>query len=260
MNKKKLKILFLDILTDNPELEREIDKKIYNGGTYADAIRIVLDLDKNQFIYRNASSGKLPNPRNYSAIVMGGSVTDPIEGQEKPWMKKVYNFIKIASNQKIPILGICGGLQFTVRALGGEVIYNPKGRNFGNSTTKLTQDGKQDLLFQGLPDKIIVQSSHKCIAKNLKAEWKLLASSDKSPFDAIAIGDNIRLVQFHPEMLTKHIKALAKMRKKALIEEGFITPKEFAKFLKSIKDTSKIGRMIASNFIKYFVVEVFSNP
>lgn len=252
---KKLMILFLDILTDDPKLEREIDKKIYNGSTYADVIRSVLGLDKKQFIYRDASSEKLPNPKDYSAIVMGGSVMDPIEGQEKLWMKKVYNFIKEASSQKIPILGICGGLQFTVRALGGEVIYNPQGRNFGNSTTKLTEEGKQDLLFRGLPNKITVQSSHKCIAKNLKPEWKLLASSDKSPFDAIAIGDNIRLVQFHPEMLTRHIKALAKMRKKALIKEGFITPKEFTKFLESIKDTSKVGRMIAGNFIKYFVVD-----
>ncbi len=251
---KQLRILFLDILTDNKELKKDIEKKVYGGNTYAKEMMGVFDLDKKQFITIDASRGKLPNPTKYSAVIMGGSVKDPIKGQEKLWMKKVYKFIKKASSQKIPILGICGGLQFTVRALGGEVIYNPKGRNFGNSTTKLTRDGKQDLLFRGLPGKIIVQSSHKCIAKNLKPEWKLLASSDKSPFDAIAIGDNIRLVQFHPEMLTRHIKALAKMRKKALVEEGF-TPKEFTKFLKSIKDTSKVGRMIAGNFIKYFVAD-----
>jgi len=247
---KKIKILFLDILTDNNELRKEIEGKIYGGGTYAEEMRKALGLGKNQFFAFDASRGKLPNPRDYSAIISGGSVKDPVRGQEKPWMRRVYKFIRQIQKDKIPFLGICGGLQFAVRALGGEVIYNPRGRNFGNSTTQLAPEGKGDPLFEGLPGKFIVKSSHKCIAKELKPGWRLLASSKKSPFDAIAIGDNIRLTQFHPEMSVKQIKALAKMRKKILVAEGFVTEKEFPKFLKSIKDTNKMGRKILSNFVK----------
>src|SRR3989338_6728448 len=146
---KKLKIFFLDILNDNKYLRKEIEQKVYFGGTYAEAMRKAFDLRKDQFITKDASRGLLPNPAKYSAIVMGGSVKDPVKGQEKPWMIKVYKFIRLAENKQIPILVICGGLQFTVKALGGEVVYNRKGRNFRSAITQLTSAGKRDLLFKG---------------------------------------------------------------------------------------------------------------
>ena len=108
------------------------------------------------------------------------------------------------------------------------------------------------MLFKGLPKKFFVQSSHKCIAQELKSGWRLLGSSRMSPLDAIAIGNNIRLVQFHPEMRAKNARLLAKMRKKALIEEGFTTEKDFPKLLKSFKDTSSFGKKILKNFLVYF--------
>lgn len=249
---KKLKILFLDILTDNKYLRKEIEQKVYSGGTYAEAMRKAFGLSKKQFITKDASKGTLPDPDKYSAIVMGGSVKDPIKGQEKLWMKKVYQFIRLAKNKKVPILGICGGLQFTIKALGGEVIRNPRGRNFGNSVTKLTSDGRKDALFEDLPQEVTVKSSHRCIARSLRPGWRLLASSAKSPFDAIAIGDNIRLLQFHPEMRVKNARALARMRKDVLVAEGFVRQEDFQKFIKSFKDTSRVGRKILSNFLKHF--------
>ena len=198
MSKKTKKILFLDILTDNKYLRKEIEQKVYGGKTYAEEMRQAFGLKSSQFISKDASRGKLPNPKDYLAIVMGGSVKDPVKRQEKPWMFRVYKLIKLAQRQNVPILGICGGLQFTVKALGGTVIYNPKGRNFESAPTRLTNYGKRDALFKSLSSKITVQSSHKCIARGLRPGWRLLASSVKSPFDAIAIGDKIRLVQFHP--------------------------------------------------------------
>lgn len=253
MDKQTKKILFLDILTDNQNLREEINRKVYGGSTYAEEMRKALGLTDSQFFVADGTKTKLPNSTLYSAIVMGGSVEDPVEGKEKPWMKRVYKFIQKAYKNQVPILGICGGLQFTIRALGGEIIYNPKGRNFGNSLVTLSKDGRKDLLFKGLPEQIFVQSSHKCIAKELKLGWRLLASSEKSPIDAVAIGDNIRLVQFHPEMKAAHAKALVKMRKKKLISEGFISEKDFPKLIKSFKDTSKTGKKLLKNFLSYFV-------
>lgn len=250
---KKLKILFLDILTDDEKLRKQIRAKVDFGKTYGEIFRNGFGLPNGSFVTKDASKGKLPDLIKYSAIVMGGSIEDPVEGKEKPWMKEVYKFIRMAKDNRIPILGICGGLQFTVRALGGKVVYNPKGRNFGTASTNLTVAGKRDPLFNDLPSKIVVQSSHKCIAEKLKSGWKLLASSGKSPFDAIAIGNNIRLLQFHPELGVKNIRALAEMRKNALVKEGFVKQNEFSKFIKSFKDTSRAGKTILGNFVKYFV-------
>lgn len=250
---KKIKVLFLDILTDNKYLRKEIEDKIYFGGTYAENMREAFGLAKNQMITKDGSKGKLPDPTKYSAIVMGGSVKDPINGQQKPWMERVYQFIRLVKKRGVPLLGICGGLQFTVKALGGKVIFNPKGRNFGNSLVKLSKDGENDFLFKDLPPEIVVQSSHKCISQGLGKGWKLLGSSEKSPFDAIAIGDKIRLLQFHPEMIVKNARALAKMRRRFFIEEKFVSAKDFPRMVKSLKDTSVIGKKILNNFLKYYV-------
>src|SRR3989338_4315488 len=94
---KKLKILFLDIFTDNEKFRKEIEEKVYKGRTLSEHIRSVFGLDKNEWL-------------KVDAIVIGGSAKDPVKGQERGWMRKTYKFIRQAVRKNIPILGICGGL------------------------------------------------------------------------------------------------------------------------------------------------------
>jgi GMP synthase-like glutamine amidotransferase len=251
---KKLKVLFLDILTDNPSLRKQ-ETKIMGGKTYAEQIQRALNLKPQNFFAVDASRSKFPNPKRYDAIVIGGSYEDPVAGKEKRWMKKVYGYIRRISKDGVPLLGICGGLQFAVRAFNGKVIYNPMGRELGSICVNLTQAGLRDPLFKGLPAKFIIQLSHKCIAKKLLPGWKLLAASPLCKNQAIAIGDKIRLVQFHPELTRKQVQTIARMRKNALIQEGFVKSEaEFIRFMKSIRNTDKAGRKILKNFIRYFVL------
>ena len=252
---KKIKILFLDILTGDKKIKKDIENKVYQGGTYGEHIRKIFGLSKKELVVLDGSKNISAKPSKYDAIIMGGSVENPVKNIERPWMKKVYKFILEAIDKNVPILGICGGLQFVVRALGGEIIPNSKGREFGSVNINITQAGMRDRLFRGLPKNIIIQSSHKCILKGLRSKWTLLASSNLCDIQAIAIGKNIRLLQFHPEMISRQIKALAQMRKEPLLREGFVgNEKEFKEFLSSIKNTEKTGKKILQNFIKYFVV------
>lgn len=251
---KNLKILFLDILTGDRRLRRDIEATVYNGTTPAEHMRKFLGLAKNELVGIDGSKKDLPKPEDYDAIIIGGSLEDPIKGQEKLWMKKVYKFIRLAIKKEVPILGICGGLQFTVRALGGSIVLNPKGREFGGTIIDITSKGRNDPLFRGLPKKNILQSSHKCIAKNLKPDWLLLASSGLCRAQAIAIGGNIRLLQFHPEMTGQQVAALARMRKADLVQEGFLRDEqEWKAFLVSIKSTKRVGKKILKNFLVYFI-------
>lgn len=253
---KKLKILFLDILTGDRNLRKNINAKIYRGSTYPEAMRRAFGLKRGEWFSIDASKGKFSgNLSDFDAIVMGGSTEDPVRKYEKTWMKKVYKIIREAVRQRIPILGICGGLQFVTRALGGEVGFNPQGREFGSTNITLTPLGQRDPLFKGLPRTSLFQSSHKCIAKKLLAGWKLLASSDLCKIQAIAIGDNIRLVQFHLELTQKQLRAIALLRKRALIQEGFVkNDAGFKKFIDSIKNTELNSRKVLKNFISYFVL------
>ncbi len=253
---KRLKIFFLDILTDDKETKKRLQEEIYNGETYAKHMQNMFGTKNAKFISVDAAHDKLPaNPSNFDAIVIGGSTHDPVDGNESKWFAKIYRFINKAIKNDVPILGICGGLQFTVRALGGSVVYNPNGREFGTVKISLTKNGSRDLLFNGVPITTSAQVSHKCMAKNLKLNWNLLASSKMCGIQAIAIGDKIRLLQFHPEMTASQVKIMAISRKNVLLKEGFVkNAKGFNALIKSISSTNKTGKQILKNFIKYFVL------
>jgi len=246
-----MKILFIDILTGNKKTREKINLQIYDKGNYPESVRKAFGLKKNQWYSIDASKEKLPqNISSFNAVVMGGSTQDPIEKYETEWMKKTYQFIRFLVKKEIPILGICGGMQFTARALGAEVILNPNGRILGNTKVKLTALGKKDLLFRGLPENITFQSSHKYVIKKALPGWKILASSPLCKNQAIAINKKIKLVQFHLELSKKEIQKIALMRKKALIKEGFLKNEaDFEKFIKSIKDVEKNGKKVLSNFL-----------
>ncbi|MDI6603234.1 MAG: type 1 glutamine amidotransferase [Patescibacteria group bacterium] len=242
---KKLKLLFLNILTDNLKLKKETEERVIKG-SYLELFRKKLGLKKDEFIGIYAPKEKLPNPIEFQGIIIGGSLHNPIKGEEKPWMKKVYIYIKKAINQRVPLLGVCGGHQFIARALGEKVIYNPKGREFGTIQLTLTEEGKKDPLFKGIPKIFFAQLSHQCMVEKVNPKWKLLACSDFCKIQALAINDQTRSVQFHPEFSVNNMKSLARVRKKLLEKEkkGFITR------IKDARESTKVLR----NFIKYFVL------
>ncbi len=254
MAPKKPKILFYDILTGDYALRAVIESNIYGGGTYSETMRKAFGLESEAWVTVNASMDSNPSLTGIDAVVIGGSTEDPVEGHEKPWMYETYKFIRILVAKNVPLLGICGGLQFTVRALGGTVIYNPQGREFGSVEVQLTSEGKSDPLFVGLEQNIIVQESHKCMAQELNPEWRLLASNATCVVQALAIGSHVRLVQFHPEMDKESLKKLALMRKDGLFKERFAKDEaSFELFLESLQDSHATNKAIIKNFMKHFI-------
>ncbi|MEK7498898.1 MAG: gamma-glutamyl-gamma-aminobutyrate hydrolase family protein, partial [Patescibacteria group bacterium] len=130
--KHKIKVLFFDILTPDLKQRELFNKEIYRGSTYSETTRKMVGLKPESWVYCDATLGIFPEDiTQFDGVIIGGSTGDPVVGHEKPWIKKTYPYIRKIVKKGIPLLGICGGLQFTVRALGGEVIFNPKGKEFG---------------------------------------------------------------------------------------------------------------------------------
>lgn len=248
--KRKLKILFLDIFTDNQKLRKEIQKDFYKGGTYSDHVRKVFGLKKDGGLTVDASKNKFPKSfPQVDAMVIGGSDKNPVKGHNLLWMRQTYSFIKQTIKYNVPILGMCGGLQFVVKALGGEIIYNPKGREFGTVEIDVK---RSDPLLRGLGKKFMAQSNHRCIVDKFDSPAKILASSKMSPIQVLAIGNNIRLVQFHPERRKQQTRAVLKEEKHEHYNNQE-SKNDYQKLLKSIKDTTRTDHLIISNFLKYFV-------
>ena len=231
--------LYIDILTDDEALHAEMTKVIFpDHHSYAEQLRRAMEVDEVVTLHAPTATA-LPDLGSIQGVVIGGSLENSIRGTEKPWMLKTYDWIRQIIDHETPLLGICGGLQFTVRALGGEVDKNPRGQNVGTKTYRLTDEGKRDPLFAGLNETFRAQATHKCIALGLAPDWQLLATSDASPHDAIAIGSRIRLVQYHPEFSCHGFRNL--VRHRAL--EEFAGP---------IDDVAGTGKQILRNFVTSF--------
>jgi GMP synthase (glutamine-hydrolysing) len=97
----------------------------------------------------------------------------------------------------LPILGICYGLQALVMQNGGKVA-NASRREYGKSPLYLLSNDSP--LFRGISSPTICWMSHGDAAESLPSTFRAIASSPNSPYAAIASGNQVYAVQFHPEV------------------------------------------------------------
>lgn len=147
----------------------------------------------------------LPAPGDHPGVIVTGSPASVRD--EAPWMEEVARFCLDAAEAGSAVLGVCFGHQLLGEALGGRVAPNPRGRELGTVRVRLTEAGKRDPLFAGLPDEILVQQTHGDeLAEDPSA--LRLAENDFSRWQAFAHGERIRGVQFHPETTPACMRAI----------------------------------------------------
>ena len=124
-------------------------------------------------------------------ILSGGPST--VTGKKFPTIKKEI------FNKKIPILGICYGLQLIAKIHGGKIKPSKKRREFGRAL--LTQKRASLLTKNMSQSKNLVWMSHEDAVIKLPRNFKLVASTKNSKFTIIEITKKkIYGVQFHPEV------------------------------------------------------------
>ena len=99
---------------------------------------------------------------------------------------------------RIPVLGICYGLQLMARDLGGEVVPSQR-REYGPATVRLTET---DGLFAGLSGEQPVWMSHGDSIVRPPEGFHATAQTDSTPFAGLADPErNLYGIQFHPEVV-----------------------------------------------------------
>ncbi len=132
-----------------------------------------------------------------SSIIITGSpamVTD-----KEPWCVEVSNWLKDIVQKDIAILGICFGHQLLAHTLGGSVDYHKLGEEKGEVDIQLTEEGKKDPLLSVLPADFSAHAFHKQTVTKLPYNAKVLARNHFESSHAVAFGNKIWGVQFHPE-------------------------------------------------------------
>jgi GMP synthase (glutamine-hydrolysing) len=100
--------------------------------------------------------------------------------------------------KKVPILGICYGMQLLAHCLGGKVAQTPI-REYGHAV--LHQDVPGHPLFRNLPASLPVWMSHGDQVLELPLGFRSMAYTGNSPIAVMGNDTGIIGLQFHPEVV-----------------------------------------------------------
>lgn len=154
-----------------------IAKAVRELGVYAEIVSSEITAEE---IQRRAPKGLILSGGPASVYTPGAPQLD----------KKIYKL-------KIPILGICYGMQLLAHTLGGEVALAER-REYGHAVIEV--DDPSSPIWAGLPRSFPVWMSHSDQVVGLPPGFRVLAHSDNSPVAAMADDSRIFGLQFHPEV------------------------------------------------------------
>ncbi len=174
--KAKEKIIIVDF---GSQLTKLIARRVREEGVYSEIIipKEIIRIKKYQ---------------NIKGIILSG-------GPSTVTNKKFQTIPKEIFFKKIPVLGICYGLQLITKLFGGKIKQSKKRREFGRAFLIKRQSSL--LTNNYFNSKKSVWMSHQDAVVNLPKNFKTIASTNDSKFTIIENSQKkIYGVQFHPEV------------------------------------------------------------
>jgi len=130
-------------------------------------------------------------PLNPKGFILSGGPGSVYEANAPMTPSYVYE-------SRLPVLGICYGMQVITHQMGGQVAPGTK-REYGHALLHL--GGIDSPLFANVPQSTPVWMSHGDRIETMPPDFNVLAYTDNSPFAAIGNDKNIFGLQFHPEVV-----------------------------------------------------------
>lgn len=188
-------------------------------GRFPHWIRVAAGLDADETVVVDAEQGDaLPDAAHYAGVLVTGSaayVTDRAD-----WSERTAAWLRRAAHEGMPVFGICYGHQLLAHALGGEVDYNPAGRESGTIELSLEPAAGADPLFSGLPVRFAAHATHLQTVLQAPAGAAVLARSRLDGCQAFRWGERAWGVQFHPEFATHHMRGYVRARAQCISRHG----------------------------------------
>lgn len=160
----------------------------------------------------------LPDPRRYAGVLITGSAAMVTERQH--WSERSAEWLREAEAGGLPLFGICYGHQLLAHAFGGEVGFNPRGREMGTVPVRLQPEAALDPVFGGLPAELPAHTTHLQTVLAPPKDAVVLARSDRDDCQAFRIGEHSWGVQFHPEFSAQMMRGYIQARGADLQREG----------------------------------------
>ena len=138
--------------------------------------------------------------QGYAALVVMGGAMGANDDATSPWLPAVKALIREAAADGVPTLGICLGHQLATVALGGEVIPNPEGRQFGLQDVNWEPTAHLDELFSTVATPRRGAHWNDDIVTRLPEGAVLMARSSTGEVQAARHAPTVWGVQWHPEV------------------------------------------------------------
>jgi GMP synthase-like glutamine amidotransferase len=151
-----------------------------------------------------------------SGVIVSGS-HGPV-WQEKAWIPPLMDFIREIHGRGGWLLGVCFGHQALGHALGGEVVMNPRGREFGTVPVYLTEEGRKSPLFEGFSSGDMASLSHRTHVSRLPEGAVRLAFNQMTPNQAFSIGRSFGY-QPHPELTPRQLRLMTELYGSVLVRK-----------------------------------------
>jgi GMP synthase (glutamine-hydrolysing) len=173
---------------------------------------------------------------DWSGVILGGgpfNKSDPEEGKSPAQRRAEGELHELAERvvaADFPFFGACYGIGI-LGSLRDGVVDRTHAEPIGATSVTLTDAGRQDPLFEGLPDTFDVFLGHKEAVSRLPEGAVHLAFSATCPVQSFRIGSNVYATQFHPEL---DVDALC-LRIEVYKDHGYFEPDQ----AQSLKDMAR---------------------
>lgn len=170
---------------------------------------------------------KLPHGvalKDYAGAAITGSALNVYD--RSPAVTRQLDLARAVFDAGVPMFGSCWGLQVAVTTLGGSVVRNPRGREFGfGRRIVLSAQGRDHPMYQGKPEVFEACTIHLDTVESLPAGSTPLAHNDHGLQAAeirLKNGGTFWGVQYHPEYCCAEIGATARRYGEVLIRDGLV--------------------------------------
>jgi GMP synthase (glutamine-hydrolysing) len=149
-----------------------------------------------------------PPPRaidDYGAVVVLGGSMHADQDDRHPWLREENLFIQRLLDRRVPMLGVCLGIQLIAKAVSAPVYPLAGGPEIGWLPVRLTEDAAADPLFSRLPTEFDAFGWH-YYTYGVPASAVELARSERCN-QAFRLGDAAWGIQFHAEVTLATVRS-----------------------------------------------------
>ncbi|MEW5795103.1 MAG: type 1 glutamine amidotransferase [Candidatus Zixiibacteriota bacterium] len=197
-------------------------------------------------VVRTYAGEALPEVASLEAAIVLGTPLSVRDYLRYEYLMRLFAFMASAVKHDLPFLGVCFGGQFLARVLGAEVRRNEV-REIGLYKATLTEEGRQDPLFAGMPPELEVFHWHGDTFQ-IPFGATLLATGKTCRNQAFRKGKAVA-IQFHIEPRADEVPLWCDAYQSELTEEGKTKEQIVSEYTAKAEQMKALSYRLMGNFL-----------